>query len=123
LLPLRRTLPKNFIYQGKGKCPSAQLSTRPRRRIGGGVIAPLILDLGTRRWVVSFTGRAAATHWIGGWVGPTAGLYAVEKIPSSRRESSPGTLIVQPVTSYYINWATWTLYFTYEGTVNSFCSV
>jgi hypothetical protein len=48
----------------------------------------IILDLGTRwRWVVTFTplsrfttGEGApATHWIGGWVGPRAGLDAVEK--------------------------------------------
>jgi hypothetical protein len=40
------------------------------------------LNLGTRwRWVVSFTPqllypgeRAPGTHWIGGWVGPRAGL-------------------------------------------------
>jgi hypothetical protein len=46
-----------------------------------------ILDLGIRwRLVVNFTPqplypgeRAAGTHWIGGWVGPRAGLDAVEK--------------------------------------------
>jgi hypothetical protein len=46
-----------------------------------------ILDLGTRcRWVVILTllllyswERAPCTHWIGGWVGPRAGLDAVEK--------------------------------------------
>jgi hypothetical protein len=50
----------------------------------GGVV-PRILDPGTRwRWVVNFTsGRftpresASGTHWIGGWVGPTAGLDTV----------------------------------------------
>jgi len=43
--------------------------------------------------------RAPGTHWIGGWVGPRAVLDAVvkRKIPSTRRESNPRTLIVQPV--------------------------
>jgi hypothetical protein len=36
--------------------------------------------------------RAPGTHWIGGWVGPRAVLYAVvkRKIPSPRRESNTG---------------------------------
>jgi hypothetical protein len=43
--------------------------------------------------------RAPGTHWIGGWVGPRAVPYAVvkRKIPSSRRELNPRTLIVQLV--------------------------
>jgi hypothetical protein len=43
--------------------------------------------------------RAAGTHWIGGWVGPRAGLDAVveRKIPNPRQESNPRTPIVQPV--------------------------
>jgi hypothetical protein len=53
-----------------------------------------IVDLGTRwRWVVSFTLReiGPGTHWIGGWVGPRAGLDAVEKRQIfPRRESNPG---------------------------------
>jgi hypothetical protein len=62
-------------------------------------VAPRILDLGTRwRWVVSFTPRplyprerAPSTHWIGGWVGPRAGLDAEvkRKIPSPCLESKP----------------------------------
>jgi hypothetical protein len=43
--------------------------------------APLILNLSTRRWLVNFTprrhyprGKNPSMHWIGGWVGPTAGL-------------------------------------------------
>jgi hypothetical protein len=34
---------------------------------------------------------APGTHWIGGWVGPRAGLDMVSKrkIPSLRRESNP----------------------------------
>jgi hypothetical protein len=43
--------------------------------------------------------RAPGTHWIGGWVGPRAGLDAVveRKIPSPCRESNPRTATVQPV--------------------------
>jgi hypothetical protein len=39
--------------------------------------------------------RAPGTHWIGGWVGPTAVLDAVvkRKIPSPRRQSNPRTPI------------------------------
>jgi hypothetical protein len=50
-----------------------------------GGIAPRILNLVTRwRQVVSFTHftpseRTPGTHWIGGWVGPRAGLDAVAK--------------------------------------------
>jgi hypothetical protein len=78
-------------------------------------IAPCILDLGTRwRWVVSLTPRplyprerAPGTHWIGGWVGPRAGLDGVvkRKIPSPRRESNPRTPIVQPVAQRGTDWA------------------
>jgi hypothetical protein len=72
--------------------------------LGNGGVAPHILDLGSRwRWVVSFTPRplnprerAPFTHWIGGWVGPGAGLVALvkKKIPdpcwvSNTRSSSP----------------------------------
>jgi hypothetical protein len=59
---------------------------------GNGSIAPRILDLGTRlgEWSASRPGRftprerAAGKHWMGGWVGPRAGLNAVvkRKIPS-----------------------------------------
>jgi hypothetical protein len=47
--------------------------------------------------------RAPGTHWIGGWVGPRAVLYAVveRKIPSPRRESNPRTPIFQPVAQRY----------------------
>jgi hypothetical protein len=42
--------------------------------------------------------RAPVTHWIGGWVGPRAGLNAVvkRKIPAPRQESNPKTPIFQP---------------------------
>jgi hypothetical protein len=43
--------------------------------------------------------RAPGTHWIGGWVGSRAVLYAVlnRKIPSPRRESNLKTPIVQSI--------------------------
>jgi hypothetical protein len=79
------------------------------------VIAPRILDLGTRwRWVFSFTprplnprGRAPSIHCIGGWVGLTTSLDAVvrRKIPSPRRESKPRTPILQSVAQRYTDWA------------------
>jgi hypothetical protein len=72
-------------------------------------------DLGTRwgEWSASRPGRftprerAPGTHWIGGWVGPTAVLDAVvkRKIPSPLRESNPRTPIVQPVAQRYTDWA------------------
>jgi hypothetical protein len=47
--------------------------------------------------------RTAATHWIGGWVGPRAFLDAVVKgkIPSPHRESNSATPIVQSVAQRY----------------------
>jgi hypothetical protein len=58
----------------------------PWRRLGGEeVLLRLILNLGTRwRWVGNVTPRPRftpgeripGTHWIGGWVGPRAGLDA-----------------------------------------------
>jgi hypothetical protein len=58
----------------------------PWRHLGGEEVQLLlILDLGTRwGWVVSITQwlhftpgeRTPCTHWIGGWVGPRAGLDA-----------------------------------------------
>jgi len=43
--------------------------------------------------------RAPVTHWLGVWVGSRAVLDAVvkRKIPNSRRESNPRTLVVQPI--------------------------
>jgi hypothetical protein len=68
--------------------------------LGSGDIARRILNLGTRwRWLASFTPqalypgeRAPGTHWIGGWVGPRAGLNAVAKRNNTYhyRESKPG---------------------------------
>jgi hypothetical protein len=43
------------------------------------------------------------THWIGGWVGLSAGLDVVlkRKIRSPRRESNPNHPIVQPLATLY----------------------
>jgi hypothetical protein len=64
-------------------------------------IAPLFFTSALREWLASrlcrfnLEERALSTHWIGGWVGPRAGLYAVEK----RKVLSAGNLTgtVQPV--------------------------
>jgi hypothetical protein len=49
--------------------------------MGSGCIAPHILDLDTScRWVSLYPRENnSGTHWIGGWVGPRAGLDDVEK--------------------------------------------
>jgi hypothetical protein len=50
--------------------------------------------------------RTPGNHWIGGWVGPRAGLDAVvNRIPSPRRQSNPRIPIVQPVAQRYTDWA------------------
>jgi hypothetical protein len=57
-------------------------------------IAPYILNLGIRwRWSASRPGRFIfGTHWVGGWVGPIAGLDAVTKrgSPCPCQETNPG---------------------------------
>jgi hypothetical protein len=73
--------------------------------LGSKGIAPRILTsaLDGGEWSASRPGcftpreRGPSTHWIGGWVGPRAGLDAVvkRKVPSPRRESNPRTPIVQ----------------------------
>jgi hypothetical protein len=66
-------------------------------------------------WSASCPGRFnpregdPGTHWIGGWVGPRAGLDAMVKIkiPKPHRESNPRTPIVQLVAQRYTDWAIW----------------
>jgi hypothetical protein len=55
------------------------------RSEGEGIVPPfLTLALDGGKWSASHPGRftpgeiAAGSHWIGGWVGPRAGLDAVE---------------------------------------------
>jgi hypothetical protein len=70
-----------LLYTGK----VIQLIKHYAMKSGG--IDPRLLDLDTSlRWVISFTPRPLytrerdrGTHWIGGWVGPRAGLDAAEK--------------------------------------------
>jgi hypothetical protein len=56
----------------------------------------LISALDGGEWSASWPGcfilgvRVPATHWIGGWVGPRAGLDAVTKNPCPFRQSNPG---------------------------------
>jgi hypothetical protein len=76
----------------------------------GGIRSSMILDLGNS-WmsVVSFTplslcprGQKIHTHWIGGWVGPRAGLDDVGKrkiLPLPGIEPT-----VQPIIRRYIDW-------------------
>jgi hypothetical protein len=58
---------------------------------------------------------APGTRWIGGWVGPRAGLdmMSKRKIPSPHRDSNLDNPIFQPVVSRYTDWAVpalvWTL--------------
>jgi hypothetical protein len=65
---------------------------------GSGCIAPRILDLNTRwRWVVSFMPRPLYLRdWIGGGMGPRAGLDTVvkRKIPSPCRDLN--TILILP---------------------------
>jgi hypothetical protein len=75
----------------------------------------LILELGTRWWVVSVTPRPSFTPGerrpvtlrIGGWVGLTAGLdtEARGKILCLCWGSNPDRAVVQSVVRYYTDWA------------------
>jgi hypothetical protein len=79
----------------------------PWRRMGDWSVAPPFLTsaLDGSEWLASSTGRftprerASGTHWIEGWVGPRAGLDAVEKRKISRpsRESNPGRSTRSPL--------------------------
>jgi hypothetical protein len=78
--------------------------------MGSGGIAPRILNLGTKwMWVsgqlhaqaaLPSGERTSGTNWIGGWLGPRAGLDTVAKTISSRpyRESNPGRPVRNLVT-------------------------
>jgi hypothetical protein len=75
---------------------------------GSGGIAPRILNLGTRwTWSASCPGRftprerTPSAHWIGGGVGPNAGLDAVakRKNPNPYRESNPACSACNLVTT------------------------
>jgi hypothetical protein len=104
---------------------------------GSGGSTPGILNLSARwNWMVSFTLRhftprkkAPGTHWIGGWVGPRAGLDAVakRKIPSSSWELSAGRpdrsvfQIVQTCTLYYY-YCCCCCYYYYSRSSSCYCS-
>jgi hypothetical protein len=57
------------------------------------------------------------THWVGGWVGPSASLDLVEKrnIFCPCRESKPGC---QPITSHYTDWAILTHIINFRKSIN-----
>jgi hypothetical protein len=67
--------------------PLNQLSTTPRKVVVSGGIAPPFLTTALHggKWSASSPGRfiseerAPGTHWIGGWVSPTAGVDTVER--------------------------------------------
>jgi hypothetical protein len=67
------------------------------------------LDVG--EWSASRLGRftpkerAPGTHWVGGWVGPSAGLDTVSKrkFPSPRRNSNPDRLLCESLKSGVVN--------------------
>jgi hypothetical protein len=73
----------------------------------------LTLALDGGEWPASRPGRftseerAPSTHWIGGWLGPRAGLNTVSKrkILSNLPESNPEHPIVQSVVCHYTDWA------------------
>ena len=117
----------NLIFEWKVKVKWSRYMPGVAHRVGRG-IAVLFHDRGTRRgWVVSSTprphftpGKRPSTHFIGGWVGPRAGL-------DGRKISSPpgfNPRTVQPVVSRYTDWATRpTLifeYFTNSGKYNRY---
>jgi hypothetical protein len=94
--------------KSKGKsCVPVLSSARHKDVWWSGIIVPRVLNLGTRReWSASRAGRftveyrATGTHWIGGWVGPRAGLDAVQEagLPVCAWTRTP---VVQTIASYY----------------------
>jgi hypothetical protein len=83
----------------------------PWRNVGEWRHSSTILDLSTWwRWIVRFTPRPLypgeippSSQWIGGWVGPRAGLNAVEKrkiLPLPEIETQPSSLARR-----YADWA------------------
>jgi hypothetical protein len=82
--------------------------------MGNGCIDPYFLELGTSagEWSTSRPGsftpgeRAPGIHWIGGWVGPRAGLDDVEKRKFfNLRDSNSDPSVVQPVASRYTDYS------------------
>jgi hypothetical protein len=50
--------------------------------------------------------RTPGTHWIGGWVGPRAGLDEEARRKKSSASVGDRTPVVQSVVSHYTDWAT-----------------
>jgi hypothetical protein len=86
-------------------CSDITAFTAIRRTFLVRSIAPSILTLALQ-WSDSRPNRltpgenAPSTHWVGGWLGPRAGLDAVEKrkIPATARNRNPA---FQPVARRY----------------------
>jgi hypothetical protein len=102
-LLLRGCTPRHLIKtcknKGKGKVVVVLLTEHHAMKAycGSGSIAEPILSTRHEMWSASrpgrFTpwGRSPFTHWIGGWVGPRAGLDMIvkRKIPSPCWDSNP----------------------------------
>jgi hypothetical protein len=64
------------------------------------------------------------THWIGGWVGPGAGLIAVEKIKFPATAGGIELKPLSPVPRYYTTWAIPDDYSVgWQGDINEFQSI
>jgi hypothetical protein len=106
-----------YIFRTEGKNCKGEvlsvlnlLSTMPWRHVGEWRYSSTIFDLDGGEWSASYPShfthgeRVPDTHWIGGWVGPRAGLDIVEKrkiVPLPVFEPRP----FQPVARRYINWS------------------
>ena len=96
VLLLQRQVTKDKVF------PAHAMNAHRERRGA----APLIHNLGSRwRWAVNFAPRSLCprernpgTHWIGGWVGPRAGMdgFGEEKISCSCRDSNHERSISYP---------------------------